>query len=142
MYLNTLKEVDVENLVKNIDLKYILRCILKLSITDVTVYHTLLSNGGNDPLTVSEISAVVKKSRSTVEKSLMKLIQLGLVARRAVLTRRGGYTYVYYALPIDHVKQRLLQLVNSYYEIAKDLIESTTSSVMVKSIEESSLSGE
>ncbi|MGC9227444.1 helix-turn-helix domain-containing protein [Caldivirga sp.] len=113
-----------------------------MSITDVTVYHTLLSNGGNDPLTVSEISAVVKKSRSTVEKSLMKLIQLGLVARRAVLTRRGGYTYVYYALPIDHVKQRLLQLVNSYYEIAKDLIESTTSSVMVKSIEESSLSGE
>lgn len=142
MYLNTLREVDVENLVKNIDLKYILRCILKLSITDVTIYHTLLNNNGNDPLTVSEISAVVKKSRSTVEKSLMKLIQLGLVARRAVLTRRGGYTYVYYALPIDHVKQRLLQLVNSYYDIAKELIESTTSSAMIKSIEESSLSGE
>ncbi|ABW00996.1 helix-turn-helix domain-containing protein [Caldivirga maquilingensis] len=142
MYLNTLREVDVENLVKNIDLKYILRCILKLSITDVTVYHTLLNNNGNDPLTVSEISTAIKKSRSTVEKSLMKLIQLGLVARRAVLTRRGGYTYVYYALPIDHVKQRLLQLVNSYYDIAKELIESTTSSVMIKSIEESSLSGE
>ena len=142
MYLNILREVDVENLVKNIDLKYILRCILKLSITDVTIYHTLLNNNGNDPLTVSEISAVVKKSRSTVEKSLMKLIQLGLVARRAVLTRRGGYTYVYYALPIDHVKQRLLQLVNSYYDIARELIESTTSSVMIKSIEESSLSGE
>ncbi|WP_291764804.1 helix-turn-helix domain-containing protein [Caldivirga sp. UBA161] len=142
MYLNILREVDVENLVKNIDLKYILRCILKLSITDVTVYHTLLNNNGNDPLTVSEISTVVKKSRSTVEKSLIKLIQLGLVARRAVLTRRGGYTYVYYALPIDHVKQRLLQLVNSYYDIARELIESTTSSMMIKSIEESSLSGE
>lgn len=142
MYLNILREVDVENLVKNIDLKYILRCILKLSITDVTVYHTLLNNNGNDPLTVSEISTVVKKSRSTVEKSLIKLIQLGLVARRAVLTRRGGYTYVYYALPIDHVKQRLLQLVNSYYDIARELMESATSSMMIKSIEESSLSGE
>ncbi|KUO85754.1 MAG: helix-turn-helix domain-containing protein [Caldivirga sp.] len=142
MYLNKLGEADVEDLVKNVDLKYILRCVLKLSSTDVSIYHTLLGNDGNDPLTVSEISTIVRKSRSTVEKSLMKLIQLGLVGRRAVLTRRGGYTYVYYALPIDHVKQRLLQLVASYYNIARELIESTTPLSMVKSIEESGLSGE
>jgi len=133
MYLNKLGEADVEDLVKNVDLKYILRCVLKLSSTDVSIYHTLLGNDGNDPLTVSEISTIVRKSRSTVEKSLMKLI---------VLTRRGGYTYVYYTLPIDHVKQRLLQLAASYYNIARELIESTTPLSMVKSIEESGLSGE
>lgn len=142
MYLNKISETNIEDLVKNVDLKYILRCILKLSSTDTLVYNTLLSNENNEPLTVSEISTIIKKSRSTVEKSLMKLIQLGLVTRRAVLTRRGGYTYVYYTLPIDHIKQRLLQLVSSYYNVARELIESSTPQLMVKSIGESGLSGE
>ncbi len=137
MHLNNLVKLGEEDLVKDVDLKYILRCILRLSTTDILIYKALLSSNPEDPPTVAELASVVGKSRSTVEKSLIKLIQLGLATRRAVLTRRGGYTFVYYPVPINEVKDRLATLLNAYYQISKDLIKGASIDELIKSIEES-----
>lgn len=141
MYLNKLTELNIEDLVNNVDLKYIFRCILKLTATDTLIFRVLIENNGN-PLTVSEIATIIKKSRSTVEKSLLKLIHLGLVSRRIVLARRGGYTYVYTAASIDHIKERLRDLTQGYYLRSMELLNSANPVDIVKSIEESSLNGE
>ena len=137
MHLNNLVKLGEEDLVKDVDLKYILRCILRLSTTDILIYKALLSSNPEDPPTVAELASVVGKSRSTVEKSLIKLIQLGLATRRAVLTRRGGYTFVYYPVPINEVKDRLATLLNAYYQVSKDLIKGASIDELIKSIEES-----
>lgn len=137
MHLNNLVKLGEEDLVKDVDLKYILRCILRLSTTDILIYKALLSSNPEDPPTVAELASVVGKSRSTVEKSLIKLIQLGLATRRAVLTRRGGYTFVYYPVPVNEVKDRLTTLLNAYYQVSKDLIKGASIDELIKSIEES-----
>jgi Predicted transcriptional regulator len=56
-----------------VDIKYILRCILRLSPTEVEIYY-LLQNRAREPLTVAEISKEMNKSRSTIERSLVKLV--------------------------------------------------------------------
>jgi predicted transcriptional regulator len=131
--LVTIKERSTEEILEDVDIKYILRCILRLSPTEVEIYY-LLQSKVKDPLTVAEIAKEMNKSRSTIERSLIKLVQLGLVARRPVLAKNGGYTYVYYTKPINYVKQKLLQLINAYYEKSRQLIESLTSTALVESL--------
>ncbi|BDR91341.1 helix-turn-helix domain-containing protein [Vulcanisaeta souniana] len=131
--LVTIKEKSTEEILEDVDIKYILRCILRLSPTEVEIYY-LLQNKAKEPLTVAEIAKEMSKSRSTIERSLVKLVQLGLIARRPVLAKNGGYTYVYYTKPIDYVKQKLLQLVNAYYEKSRQLIENLTSAALMESL--------
>ncbi len=120
--LNIIREKHPEEVVRNINLSQIMRCILGLSPSEIEIYNFLKRIGSDDALTVNEISKIMGKSRSTVERALIKLVQLGLVGRRAVLARNGGYTYIYYAKPMDHIRQRLLDLLNAYYEKARDVI--------------------
>ncbi len=131
--LVSIREKSTEEILEDVDIKYILKCILKLSPTEVEIYY-LLQSKTKEPLTVAEIAKEMNKSRSTVERSLVKLVQLGLVARRPVLAKNGGYTYVYYVKPIDYIKQKLLQLINAYYEKAKQLIENMTSTALAESL--------
>ena len=131
--LISIKEKSTEEILEDVDIKYILRCILRLSPTEVEIYY-LLQNKAKEPMTVAEIAKEMNKSRSTIERSLVKLVQLGLIARRPVLAKNGGYTYVYYTKPIDYVKQKLLQLVNAYYEKSKQLIENLTSAALIESL--------
>ncbi|WP_069808196.1 helix-turn-helix domain-containing protein [Vulcanisaeta thermophila] len=131
--LITLKEKSTEEILEDVDIRYILRCILRLSPTEVEIYY-LLQHKAREPMTVAEIAKEMGKSRSTIERSLVKLVQLGLVARRPVLAKNGGYTYVYYTKPVDYIKQKLLQLVNAYYEKSKQLIENLSSAALMESL--------
>ncbi len=102
----------------------ILRTIAGLSQSDIEVYKLLLHEyqKRNEPLTVSEIANIVGKSRSTIERSLMKLLNAGLVERKIALSRSGGYTYVYYPKPINEVKARLLEKLEEHYKKAVEIL--------------------
>ena len=106
------------------DLVKILRNIADISLTDIEVYRALIREylSRQEPLTVTELANIIGKSRSTVERSLIKLLEVGLVERKVALSRSGGYTFVYYPKPIDEVKEKLLERLQTYYERARDLI--------------------
>jgi predicted transcriptional regulator len=131
--LTTLREKDTGEIMRDVDAEYILRCMLRLSSTEVGIFNLLHDEPGG-LFTVAEIAKSMNKSRSTIERSLIKLVQLGLVARRPVLAKNGGYTYVYYARPMDYVRKKLAQLVDAYYTKAKELIEGLTSTALIEAM--------
>lgn len=119
--LVTPKEKEPTEIIGEINLDRILKNILGLSNSEIEIYKFLL-NSKDEQFTVNEIVSILGKSRSTVERCLMKLLQLGLVSRRAVLSKNGGYTYVYFVKPIEYVKDKLLTILSMYFEKAKDII--------------------
>lgn len=71
-------------------MKPILR-FLGLSKTDVVIYNELRLR----PLTVESLPNILGKDRSTIYKSLKKLMDMGLVKRDVRILRSGGYKYIF-----------------------------------------------
>lgn len=119
--LVSIKEKEADELVERFGEEDLLKCIFGLSSTEIEIYG-VLSRG--DTMTVAEVANAVSKSRSTVERSLIKFVQLGLANRRPVLARNGGYTYVYSVKPPEQVRGRLVELVDAFHERARAIAES------------------
>ncbi len=107
-------------------LNELLHSLLGLTETDLEVYRVLLREYERNcqPLSVNEIARVMNKSRSSVERSILKLLSAGLVSRRVALLASGGYTYVYYPKPLREVKEMLMERLRDFYTKAKEIIES------------------
>lgn len=56
--------------------------------------------------TLDDISEVVKRDRSTVHRSLSKLVTLGLVYKKARALKDGGYYHVYVVAEESKIKER------------------------------------
>ena len=99
----------------------ILECVLSLNRQEVKSYNTLVKRG---PMRVEELSEVLGRHRSTASRCLARLETCGICRKRKVKMDRGGYYYVYEALPKDEVKQILRACANRWYEDKKKAIDS------------------
>ncbi len=97
-------------------LNKVLKLVLDLSLTDLEVFEILLREYSRrgEPLSVLDIASLIGKSRSTVERSLFKLYTLGLIERKAVLARSGGYTYVYYPKPVEEIRELIRRKIDEF----------------------------
>ncbi len=107
----------------------LLRALTGLTETDLEVYLTLLREFENtgQPLSVNDLARIMQKSRSAIERSVLKLLSAGLVQRKVALLSSGGYTYVYYPKPLKEVKNMLMEKLHSFYQKAKEVLESIDS---------------
>ncbi len=85
-------------------LEDILCCVFGLKHFDVSVYFLLLNRKN---LKVNEIADILNRDRSTVQRSVQNLISAGLVKRRQVNLKDGGYCYIYEAVPFDDIKKSI-----------------------------------
>jgi predicted transcriptional regulator len=76
--------------------KEIIRCCYKISDTDIDCLFKLIEV--NRPITSEELSEMLKMSKTTVENSLKKLIDLGLVVREKGDEKKIGRPKYYYAI--------------------------------------------
>lgn len=88
-----------------------LKCALDLSCLDLEIYVTLLKK---NPATIEEISELVGKDKSTVYKSLQKLLERGLIERDYRILRSGGYRYLYKPIPFNEFKEQMLRTVERW----------------------------
>lgn len=95
-----------------------LKCALDLSCLDLEIYVTLLKK---NPATIEEISELVAKDKSTVYKSLQKLLERGLIERDYRILRSGGYRYLYKPIPFHEFKEQMLRAVERW---SRTLMES------------------
>jgi len=88
-----------------------LKCAFDLSCLDLEIYVTLLKK---NPATIEEISELVGKDKSTVYKSLQKLLERGLIERDYRILRSGGYRYLYKPIPFNEFKEQMLRTVERW----------------------------
>ena len=87
-----------------------IRCCYKITDTDVAVLLKLIEIG--EPVTSEELADIFKLSKTTVENSLKKLIELGLVERSKKEGKKIGRPKFYYSvIPniLDKIRNDLLE---------------------------------
>ena len=90
----------------------LVQCAFSLAEFEVEVYYRLSQSG---PLRADELAAKMGKDRSTVYRSLQKLMTCGMVYRETKSIMRGGYFHVYKAIGKDLLRERLERCVNDWY---------------------------
>jgi len=114
-------------------LENIMCCIFDIKPLDVAVYLTLLKNG---PSKVSNVAQLLNRDRSTIQRSMQNLIRAGLVRRKQVNLRKGGYFYRYEAIPFNELRYKILETIEEWRKEVRRWIEEMDREELERCIEE------
>ncbi|HIQ38791.1 MAG TPA: hypothetical protein EYH53_02155 [Methanothermococcus okinawensis] len=114
-------------------LENIMCCIFNIKPLDVAVYFILLKNG---PSKVSRVAELLNRDRSTIQRSVQNLINVGLVRRKQVNLRKGGYFYRYEAIPFNEVRCKLLRTMEEWCDQVRRWIDDIDNKDLEEYIEE------
>jgi predicted transcriptional regulator len=101
-------------------LESIMCCIFGIKTFDVMVYFTLLNNGA---LRVNDIAELLNRDRSTIQRSVQSLVNAGLVRRKQINLKEGGYYYIYEAIPFSEVKGIIKDTMEKWCSEVKEWID-------------------
>lgn len=91
-------------------------CAFGLRNTETRIYFELLFSGS---MSVEQLSSVVGKERSVIQRALKRLLKKGLVLREKTQAEhhleQGGYLFEYSAVSDDVVKEQILHRLDSWY---------------------------
>lgn len=104
---------------ESIKLEDLIRCSFQISRTDCRVLKKLLDSEKG----TKEISKEMGLDRSTIHKSVTKLMDKELLERRQYNLASGGYRYVYISKEKEEIKNRLENLIDRWSSSAKEAIE-------------------
>ena len=96
----------------------LLCCAFGLRSSEIDTYFSLISG----PKTVEQITDIIGKDRSTVQRVLNKLHKKNLVERVTHYIERGGYYYEYSAKSTEDVREEILAQLDEWYEATKSFL--------------------
>ncbi|MHA3962409.1 MAG: helix-turn-helix domain-containing protein [Candidatus Thorarchaeota archaeon SMTZ1-45] len=96
----------------------LLCCAFGLRNSEIDTYFSLMDG----PKTVEQISEIIGKDRSTVQRVLNKLLNKNLVERTTHFIDRGGYYYEYSAKSSEKVRKEILSQLDEWYEATKSFL--------------------
>jgi predicted transcriptional regulator len=103
-----------------------LRCFFDLSPLEVKVYRELLDSGSGTAL---EIGSRIERDRSTAYRSVTKLVNNGLAVKKLKNRAGGGIFHVYEAVDPQEVQVMLREIIDSWYEEMKVVVEKASASL-------------
>ncbi len=94
--------MSLQNLTrKNATCNELLCSIYNLNPVDLDIFYRLV---GGEPAGLDELAGSVKRDRSTVHRSLQKLVGTGLSYKEVRGLKEGGYYHVYAATELSKIK--------------------------------------
>ena len=99
---------------------HVMACVFGIQEHESRTYLRLLENPGS---TVEELSGVLDRDRSNVNRSLTTLLEKGLAEREQRLLDPGGYVYQYTATPLPEAKELLHEALDEWAETVHGVIE-------------------
>ena len=108
------------------------KCILGLNMIESHVFSYLLKN---ENVTTMDLVDVFGKERSSIQRALLQLDELGIIEKRSMSlkeymekqgngdTNKRGYLYVYGAKDLDLIKEKLRNLLDRWYSSMSDYID-------------------
>lgn len=98
----------------------LIQCAYNLGEFEVLVYYTLVESG---PMRADELAVIIGRDRSTVYRSLQKLMTCGMVYRETKSMEKGGYYHIYKAISKKDLKEKLEKCVNDWYSRMQDVLK-------------------
>ncbi len=99
--------------------KDLVQCAFSLNDFEVTVYSKLVELG---PSRADEAAESMDRDRSTVYRSLQKLMSCSIVYRESRSIDRGGYYHVYTPISKSMMKEKLRRCVEEWHENMLDML--------------------
>ncbi|MFQ6119343.1 MAG: helix-turn-helix domain-containing protein [Methanosarcinales archaeon] len=98
----------------------VMRCVFNIKENDIELYFLLLDHPDS---TVKDLANIVGKERSGVHRSLKILRKKGLIKRAFRIIRKGGFTYIYNAIPLENAKKLMQNELKIWYTMMNELVE-------------------
>ncbi|ERG89132.1 MAG: putative transcriptional regulator [halophilic archaeon J07HX5] len=111
----------VEYLRQDMECEGLLQCLHGLKQLDRGCYQVLVET--EEPLTVDAVADHVDRERSTVYRSIQRLLKAGLVQKDQVNYDQGGYYHVYYPTDPQQVADEMQRILNDWYAQMGQLIQ-------------------
>lgn len=102
---------------RKMDSKDLIRCTFDLSKTELKIFLYLLKTKKSIPSV--DIADKIDLDRTTIQKSLKKLLEKGIVDRRQNNLDNGGYVFLYSIKQKDELKIQMKSIINDW----KDSVE-------------------
>ena len=99
----------------------LLECFHGLKQLDKMCFQVLVES--DEPLTIDEISEHVDRERSTVYRSIQRLMQSGFVQKEQINYDEGGYYHVFYPTDADEIADEMQRTLNDWYAKMGQLID-------------------
>lgn len=99
--------------------KDLLRCMYNLSDLDLEVLRLLLEGG---PARSEDLADRLERDRSTVYRSLQKMVSCQVVNKETRNLERGGYYHVYAAIPKALLRERLTHCIEEWHDHVTSLL--------------------
>lgn len=98
----------------------VMRCVFNIQEHESRTYLALRQR---PDCTVSELASALGKDRSSVNRTLTKLLDKDLVAREHRLLDSGGYVYQYRAVPLSEAQERMHEALDEWTAFVHDKID-------------------
>lgn len=98
----------------------VMSCVFGIENHETRTYLVLIDHPGS---TSDELSTVLGRDRSTVNRSLSTLHDRGLVRRDRRLLDGGGYVYQYTAVALEDAKEMLHEALDAWTEQVHEIID-------------------
>jgi len=112
--------MDVTFACKKFPIAQVLRCSFGLNQPQFQLLKLLLAKG---ELSVEEAARALGKDRTTVQRSMKRLVERGLVKRRQYNLENGGYQYHYLPQDKDAIKRHIQEDFEHFSRLVREEIE-------------------
>jgi predicted transcriptional regulator len=97
---------------RDISCNNVLECTFNLNEADVEVYRKLKELGRSK---VEYLSQKLNKDRSTVYRSLQKLVSCEICIKETKTIEKGGYYHIYLCADIKPIKKKMKVCIDEWY---------------------------
>jgi predicted transcriptional regulator len=111
---------------RNASCNELLCSIYNLTPVDLEIFYQVAAENS---ATLDALAQTVKKDRSTVHRSLQKLVSIGLCYKEARGLKDGGYYHVYSATELSKIKDQARQKVREITSSLERMLQNFESDV-------------
>ena len=100
---------------KKIDLNEVIRCSLNLTKAEFRIFEFFIKNS-NKRFESRDIAEALNLDLSTVQRSMKKMNEKGIIQRSQINLEKAGYTYSYCLCEKENIKKMVKQVVGGWVE--------------------------
>ena len=110
-----------EMLRSDMECEGLLECFHGLKELDRRCFQQLV--GAETAVTIDELAEQVDRERSTVYRSVQRLLNAGLIQKEQINYDQGGYYHVYKPADPEAIREDMQRLLNDWYAEIGQLIQ-------------------
>lgn len=106
---------------KQIDSEELLKCVFGLKKTELKVFLLLLKN--KKSVTSIDLAKQLLLDRTTIQKSVKKLLKKEIVLRKQINLNNGGYVFVYTINEKEKIKQIMKNVIINWEKLVLNQLD-------------------